>query len=182
MTTYIALLRGVNVSGHRPVPMATLRRLAETLGCQNPRTYLQSGNLVFESSATAHSSAEALELGLQKTLGFDVRVGVLRALELDQIIQANPFLSRPPVDAKFLHVCFLLEPWSGAEAPWTALPAQAGEEVHLTRTALYLHLPHGCANSKLTNVWFERKLGVAMTARNWRTVLALQQLAAAPAA
>lgn len=177
MTTYVALLRGVNVSGHRPVPMATLRNLAASLGYRQPRTYLQSGNLVFAAPTSPAPAASALEAAINQALGHEVRVGILPARALERIIQASPLAAKSDVDAKCLHVCFLLDPFTGAQAPWSELPALAGEEVHFSKQALYLYLPHGAGKTKLTNHWFERRLSVAATTRNWRTVLALQHLA-----
>lgn len=201
MPTYVALLRAVNVSGRNRLPMAELRRLLEGLGLRNVRTYLQSGNAVFDAEdVPAQGLATAVEMRIERDLGPRIGVLVLPAEQLPAVTAANPFAGAPGVDEKWLHATFLLgsaaESDSGpaSEEAFSAvfgsvfgrlvLPAEAGERAAfvglpaLPTPVIYLCLPHGYGRTKLTSTYFERSLGAATTTRNWRTVLALTEMAA----
>src|SRR5262250_1956433 len=107
--TCVALLRGINVGGNRRVAMADLRAWLEELGLKHVRTYLQSGNAVFQSDQPRVSLAPAIEKKIEKEAGFPVRVVVRTAQELKRVVEINPFLKRAGVDAAKLHVTFLAE-------------------------------------------------------------------------
>ena len=212
--SYVALLRAVNVGGTK-VPMADLRALLEGLGLRNVRTYLQSGNAVFDAgdgSEPAAVLATAIEVRIERDLGPRVGVLVLPGETMADIAAANPFLVEPDgeggaeggsasgADEKILHATLLFGSHDEAEfgeasdAAYCAvykaafknleLPVVDGEEVAfvgappLATPVVYLKLPHGYGRTKLTNAWFERKLGTAATTRNWRTVLALAGMVA----
>jgi uncharacterized protein (DUF1697 family) len=207
MSTYVALLRAVNVGGTK-LPMADLRALLEGLGLTDVRTYLQSGNAVFDAddAGTPQELANAIAMRVERDVGPRVGVLVLRAAALEAVVAANPFLATGgsgatggAPDEQFLHATFLFGSGGDAdfgEAPESAyskayestfgkleLPAAEGEEAAfvgvppLEEPVIYLKLPHGYGRTKLTNAWFERKLGTAATTRNWRTVRALVELA-----
>ena len=185
----MALLRGVNVSGKRRVPMADLRRSLEDLGLRRVRTYLQSGNVIFEvpedvaagsderfaASGSAADLAAAIRARIAHDFGHDVEVLVVPPRALRQIAAANPFVGRPGVDEKWLHVTFLFGPAAG-EARNLDLPAADGEHVVIARDVAYLLLPQGYGRTKLNNAYFEKACGTTATTRNWRTVLALTEL------
>jgi len=208
MTTYVALLRAVNVGG-RTLPMADVRRCLESLGLRHVRTYLQSGNVVFSADGAAAeedsvpataSLAAAIEVRIERDLGPRVAVLVLPGDGIAGVVAANPFHSEPGVDAGSLHATFLFTPAgeddfgeANAAAYSTVyeaafrelqLPAVEGERAvfvgspPLAAPVVYLRLPHGYGRSKLTNAFFERKLGTGATTRNWRTVRTLAGLAA----
>jgi uncharacterized protein (DUF1697 family) len=208
MTTYVALLRAVNVGG-RTLPMADVRRSLEGLGLRDVRTYRQSGNVVFEaegaatqedSVASAARLAAAIEVRIERDLGPRVAVLVLPGDQVAAIVAANPFLFEPDVDEGSLHATFLFtaagedEFGEATAAAYSAvyeaafrglrLPAVEGERAvfvgspPLAAPVVYLQLPHGYGRSKLTNAYFERKLGTGATTRNWRTVTALAAMSA----
>jgi len=195
MTTFVALLRAVNVSGQNRVPMAELRASMAAAGYGDVQTYLQSGNIVFDAAAdpdadagAGRQAAAAQELAtavhrlIERKFGCDVRVLVLTAAELARVAVANPFLraAGSGFDEKSLHATFLEEPASEADFAGLAIPAQPGERAKLAAggRVIYLHLPHGYGRTKLHNGYFERRLGAAATTRNWRTVLALAEMSA----
>jgi uncharacterized protein (DUF1697 family) len=175
MTSYVALLRGINVGGHRPVRMDDLRALVESLGHEDVSTYLQSGNVVFRS---ALRDTDEIARGIASALGGGVKVLMRTAGELASVVAGNPYTS----DVGHLHVTFL------ADAPEpTLVAALAGDRFapdafQLLGREVYVHAPNGYGRSKLDNAFFERALGVSATTRNWRTVTALARLAEASGA
>lgn len=176
MATHVALLRGVNVGGKNKLPMKELVALAEAAGAKGARTYIQSGNLVFEATAAA---ARAFPGRLEAALaGRGLRVPVVQrsADELAAVVEGNPWLARG-ADPKTLHVAFLLA--APEPARLAALdPARSPPDAIVARgRELFLHLPNGVGRSKLTNDYLDRTLGTTTTVRNWNTVLALLDLA-----
>ncbi|HEY7858221.1 MAG TPA: DUF1697 domain-containing protein [Candidatus Nanopelagicales bacterium] len=176
-TTYVALLRGVNVGGNRKVPMAQLRDCLAALGFTDVRTYLQSGNAVFgATSAPTGEIAARIEEALRQRFGFDVPTVVWTGAELAKVVAGNPY---PEVESEptKLVVSFLsgpVPPEVAAAFDLSDLPerGQVGDRV------VYLHYPDGQGVSKLVPAMLERRLGrVWGTARNWRTVTALLALA-----
>lgn len=176
MTTYVALLRGVNVSGKNRVQMADLRALVETLGYERVQTYIQSGNIVFESSTrSAAKVADAIASAMTQELALDVQVLVRTSRELTTLLTTNP-LERRDVDSTKLHVTFLAT--SPAAATVHALDDVDAppDEFAIVNREVFVHCPNGYGNTKLNNTFFEKKLGVAATTRNWRTVQTLASL------
>lgn len=177
MTTCIALLRGINVSGQKAIRMAALQASLSALGLSDVRTYLQSGNVVFRADkADAGRLAAAIRARIAQDFGHEVAVLVMTAAQLDQIANANPLWPKGGGDEKLFHCTFLFEPVAASRFKALQLPAAEGEQALLAGNAVLLHCPHGYGKTKLNNRYFERVLGVAATTRNWRTVLALQAL------
>ena len=176
--TFVALLRGVNVSGQKRIVMADLRNTLAAAGLTNVRTYLQSGNVVFDAeNSGAAEQAAAIRERIARDLRHDVAVLVLPSTEMQQIALSNPF-SSAEVDQKWLHVTFLFEHASGTDFAHVELPAAQGERAESLGRAVYLYLPHGYGRTRLNNAFFEKALAMPATTRNWRTVLALARLSA----
>ncbi|MFG2333333.1 DUF1697 domain-containing protein [Streptomyces sp. NPDC048604] len=178
-TTYAALLRGINVSGHRKVPMAELRPLLEGLGHTRVRTYLQSGNAVFTTDGDAGEEqlTRELEQAIEKRFGFTVDCLVRDAAYLAAVADACPFPAAE-LEGKQLHVTYYSAP-VGPETfadldPAAFLP----EEFRLGDRALYLYAPEGLGRSKLAEVLHRpsRTKGIVATTRNWNTVVKLVEL------
>lgn len=178
MGRLVVLLRGVNVGGHNKVPMADLRRLLESLGHTDVASYLQSGNAVFTSSQrSCKALAVSVEGALVAELGVDVRALVLSQARLEQIAKGNPMASADS-DAAHLHVAFLCEtPDADAVSQIDQSPF-APDRFEVVGDVAYLHYPGGMGRSKLDPGKVFGGLGVWVTARNWRTVNALVDLAA----
>ena len=180
MTTFVALLRAVNVSGQNKISMAELRRGLGGLGLTAVETHLQSGNVVFDARGDDSAEQAAAIHGLiEREFGYDVDVLILTAANLAHIAAVNPLLA-DRADEKFLHATFLDVPVPEAAFGGLNLPAQPGEQAVLAAgdatpagRVVYLHLPHGYGRTKLNNAYFERALKTSATTRNWRTVLAL---------
>ena len=177
MTTYAALLRGVNVGGRNQVPMASLRRSVEALGFDEVTTHLQSGNVVFRGASQPESRlAATLETAIRRTFGLDVTVLVRTREQLARMERANPFLARRR-DPATLHVTFLAGRPSAAST--RALPTSNGpDELAVHGREVYLWCPNGYGRTKLTNTWIEQRLSTRATTRNWRTVVAVTELVA----
>jgi uncharacterized protein (DUF1697 family) len=175
-TPWIALLRGVNVGGHRKLPMAQLRTLVEGAGYGNVRTYIQSGNVVFTATIDdPGAAARSLEALILAETGIDTTVTLRSRDQLAAVIAAHPFVDRAE-DPKHLHVSFCVGDLddSGLRA---ADPARwAPDEVATGTAELYLHCPRGMGRSKLTPKLIERLVGGSATTRNWRTVNKLLEM------
>jgi uncharacterized protein (DUF1697 family) len=179
MPVYIAILRGINVSGQRLIKMEPLRELFVKMGFEKIATYIQSGSIVFQS---IHSDPKKLEkiisAGLKGAFGFNIPVLLLTVEELKAVALNNPFISDDSKDASFLHVTFfsaepeidLFENLKNGESP--------GEVIELEGKAIYLYCPNGYGRTRLTNTFLEKKLKVTATTRNWKTVNALLEMAA----
>lgn len=176
MATYVALLRGINVGGNRIIKMADLREMFAGAGARDVETYIQSGNVVFGHAAR---SATKLAADLEKTIlaetGFAVPVVLRSAAELAQVIAANPFAK---ADVDKLHISFLASALADDALGGVSARAFAPEQFSAAAREVYLHLPGGIGNSKLAVALMKVKALSSATARNWRTVLTLSEMAA----
>jgi uncharacterized protein (DUF1697 family) len=176
VSTWIALFRGINVGGKNSLPMKSLTATLEAEGLSQIRTYIQSGNVVFESRAgTASSLAARIARAVAQAHGFAPKVFVLVASDLKRAAAANPFPAGE-AEPNRLHLFFLAEKPKSADL--TALNRlRAGREMFEIRgKVFYMYAPDGMGTSKL-GAAAERHLGVDATARNWRTVAALLAMA-----
>ena len=177
MARFVAFLRGINVGGHKKVPMATLRGLLEGLGYTEVATLLQSGNAVFTSKERSTAAAsQRIEAALVAELGFSVAVVVRTRDELAAAITANPFGGSPGDPSRFL-VLFLSAPPDPARLREIDEAAFLPDEFRVVGREIYARLPEGIADSKLVQILGGKHLGVTATARNWNTVTKLLALA-----
>jgi uncharacterized protein (DUF1697 family) len=177
MTTYVALLRGINVGGRTKVGMDDLRRVFLALGYAGVKTYVQSGNVLFRSPVEEPPpSAAAIEQRIARDLGVTTTVLLRNGDDLAHVIANNPFLGRVPDPTK-LHVTFLAEPPDPERAARLETPSGEPDAFSLAGREVYLHCPNGYGRTKLNNAFLERRLGVAATTRNWNTVTTLRDLA-----
>ncbi|HEV2119280.1 MAG TPA: DUF1697 domain-containing protein [Candidatus Bathyarchaeia archaeon] len=174
MATYVALLRGINVGGQKIVDMEKLRSSFEALGYRHVRSYLQSGNVIFEAAKTsADDLSKIIRKKILSDVGFPVSVIVRTANELKKIAAHNPFLSEKSVDHSKLHVTFSAElPAEGAVGKLDSLGAFPDRFLVKGRE-IYLYCPNGYGRTKLSNNAIEKVLSVKATTRNWNTVGAL---------
>lgn len=177
MTTWVALLRAVNLGPHGRLAMHDLRALITTHGGRNARTYLQSGNAVFAHDISdGDRLAHELEQRLREEFGLTTTVMIRAEADIARIAANHPFAERQPDLAK-LQVAFLSATPQPDRAATLTVPAGGAEQFHLTGRELYLHYPNGVGRSKLTTAYIDRRLGVTSTSRNWKTVTALANLA-----
>ena len=176
MTIYVAMLRGINVSGRNRLLMEDLRSLVAAAGGSGVQTYIQSGNAVFTGRGSPTTLVKTLEARLEKALGTPVPVIVRTKRELDVVLTSNPFVKRGD-DERFLHVTFMGATPKGADVREALSRPADGDEFEVVGRDVYLHCPNGYGRTKLTNAFFEKRLGSPATTRNWKTVAALAALA-----
>jgi len=178
MTTFIALLRAINVGGNNKIAMADLKLMALAKGLTDPRTLLQSGNLVFASKET---DALALEKLLEKEtasrFGFEVDYLVRTASQWKQMIAKNPFSAEAKEDPSHLLVVFLKSTPTAKQVQDLKEAIPGRETIELVGSHLFVVYPDGIGRSKLTSALIEKKLGTRGTARNWNTIGKLKEMA-----
>ena len=174
MKTYIALLRGINVGGHKKVPMAELRELLSKSGFENVQTYIQSGNVILQSSEkNTQNIEEIIKQAILGHFGFEVSVLAITKSDLKRIFDDSPFSEEKKKKSYFmmLHDC-----------PEEALIKAAsekiyeGEEYNIIRDCIYYFCDKGLGQAKFNVNFFERKLNTFATARNYNTMLKLLSL------
>lgn len=178
MRTYIALLRGINVSGHKIIKMETLRKVLEELNFKNVSTYIQSGNILFQSGETSIPKLEKQITDLIfKHFSFDVPVTVVTPQDLKKIVNDNPYAAQQLEDPAQPYVSFLSEIPSVEKLELLkAIDFKGDNFVNIGKT-LYINYVKSAGDSKLSNVIIENKLKLRSTARNWKTVNKLIELA-----
>lgn len=178
MQTYIAILRGINVSGHKMIKMEALRNLLEDLKFKNIKTYIQSGNIVFQDKLTNVGTLEKkIVKKITDTFNFEVPVMVKEENELMEVLNNNPFLTKRKEDITKLHVTFLSEIPEKEAVEKIKEGLYASDEFIIKEKTVYLFCPNGYGNTKLNNTFFENKLKVTATTRNWKTVTELVNMA-----
>lgn len=178
MTTYIALLRGINVSGQKMIKMDMLKKSFERLGFTSITTYLQSGNVIFRSKETDISGLEnTISNQIEKDAGFRVPIIVLSLKMLKQITESNPFLKDRNKDIKFMHITFLSVTPEHIDIKVFEDKMQKGEEIIFSEKVIFLYCQNGYGRTKLTNNFIETKLKLSATTRNWKTATELLKIA-----
>lgn len=176
MINYISLLRGINVSGQKKIKMADLRKIYEDLELKNVKSYVQSGNVVFQSDVPPDILSAKIELAIEAEYDFSVPVFVYSSGLWQQIKGENPFADDYYKESKFFHVTFL------AEMPDKNLISElegqdfGADEYRIVDNIVYLYCPNGYGRTKLNNNFWERKLKVSATTRNWNTIKKLLEL------
>ena len=176
MPRYVALLRGINVGGNTMIKMEDLRAMLEALGFDNVVSYINSGNLAFDDSKTAEDQLVAkIEAAVEKHIGKRVQVMVREQKDIARLLANNPFDGQYS-SHKEMHLLFLKEQLSQENETWLSETAPSQERFVASGREIYCHLPMGVADSYLGRGQFEKKLKIAVTARNWRTVQKLAEL------
>jgi uncharacterized protein (DUF1697 family) len=168
MKSVVALLRGINVGGHRLVPMADLRSVAESIGHRNPRTYVASGNLVFATGKAVGTAAAELEQAIENRFGFAVDVIVRTRDEWQVYLDSNPFRAAAEHEPKWIWM-FLSKQRPRDEAVAELAAAAPSIAVKQAGDAIWVHFREGGSMRVLTIKW-DRIIGSPSTSRNWRTV------------
>lgn len=177
MPVYVSMLRGVNVGGHNKILMAELRELYAARQFEDPRTYVQSGNVIFRSHETDETTlARKIQSALEKKFGFRSEVMLRSTSEIRQILAANPFAKRANLEPNKLLVSFLHAKPSTEVSEQIAAIKASPEELHLIGRELYIYFPDGIGRSKLVPV-LDRILKTSATGRNWNSVTKMLEIA-----
>lgn len=176
MTTWIALLRGINVGGHHRVPMAELRAGLTDAGFGDVATYIQSGNVVVSSDGPAEAVAEGVATVIRERFGHEIPVVVRTAEELAAVFAANPFPELVD-EPKRLHVFFCDRPLAADALDGLDHAAHLPDRAEVGPAEVYVAYAESMSASKLGTQVLDRILGTATTARNWNTVRKLADLA-----
>lgn len=171
MISYISILRGINVGGHNKIKMNALREMLIDAGFNSVQTYIQSGNIIFKTKKTSASVLEKnISAEIERQFGLIVPVLVIELDELKKVADNNPFAKDKAKNIDYLHVTFLsgvpLKENINQILPGNFLP----DEFIVMDKVIYLHCPNGYGNTKLNNNFFESKLKLTATTRNWKTV------------
>lgn len=176
MNTYVALFRGINVGGNCALPMKELVATLEEIGARKVKTYIQSGNAVFESvEKNLARLSKQLSAEIMKRRGFEPHVHILTFEALEKATAENPF-PEAVADPSSLHLGFLASRPKSPDLNKLSSLRKESERFHLTESVFYLHAPEGVGRSKLA-ASSEKLLGVPMTDRNWRTVCKVMEMA-----
>ncbi len=177
LPAHVALLRGINLGGKNKLPMNDLVAMFAEAGCDDVRSYIQSGNVVFRASADVAARVPALVATcIAERFGYRVPVIMRTVDELREVAERNPFLATG-ADPSTLHVMFLADQPDPGRAAALDPHRSPGDAFALRGREIYLHCPHGLARTKLTNDYFDTKLATTSTVRNWNTVLRLLDMA-----
>lgn len=177
MTTYISILRGINVGGHRKILMAELRKMYEQLGFIQVKSYIQSGNVVFKSDQKM-SSLELellLENSIKETFGHEVPVLIRTSEEWIKAIETNPFFNEE-TDTDRLFITFLSQIPSSAFKEELSSMDFSPDKLEIIDKCVYLYCERKYHETKMTHSLIERKLKVKATARNWKTIMKLKEM------
>jgi uncharacterized protein (DUF1697 family) len=171
----ISILRGINVGGRNKINMQLLADLYRRLDLQNVTTYIQSGNVAFDSDADSNDLTAQIEAAIQTEFGFTVPVIVRSRDNWASVVASNPFLEKITETDK-LHVTFLEKTPDPQHLNKLLSYHYPPDEFIVIDNNIYLHCPIDYGNSKLTNNFFESKLKIKATTRNWRTTCKLLEL------
>ncbi len=167
MATFIAFLRGINVGGNTPLPMVKLREVCTELGLKNVRTYIQSGNVLFESNLLEHELINSMEMALEAQVGKHIPVIIRSAKELETVCSKNPF---PDANPSQVGISFFTQPIFANYL--TGFVNTEPEEIVVSGREIYIHYPNGMGRSKLKLPKMQKQ----GTVRNINTVTKLVEL------
>lgn len=178
MTKYISILRGINVGGKRKILMADLRGLYESLGFENVISYIQSGNVIFESKKNNGQSifSKKIKGAILEKYGFDVPIIIRSVEEIKHLVETNPYLKKEGVKIENLCITFLSEVPSAENLEKIKTFDYSPDLFQIIEDNTFLFIEGKYHKSKLTNNLFEKKLKVSATTRNWKTVTKLLEL------
>ncbi len=179
METYISILRGINVGGKNKIKMPDLKEMYEELKFKDIVTYIQSGNIIFNSNQNVSNQnlAKKIEKGISEKFKLAVPVIIRTINEMESILKINPFLKMPGIDIEKLHVTFLEEIPEQLKLKEVAKYDYSPDKFIIINKEVYVYCPDGYGMTKLSNNFFENKLKTGATTRNWRTVNKLVELA-----
>jgi uncharacterized protein (DUF1697 family) len=177
MIKYLALLRGINVSGHNMIKMDALKKMLENMGFQNVETYIQSGNVFFESEEeNAAGIGFKIKQEISKVFGYDVPVIMVSKTDLELCFKNNPYLKEKECDIKKLYVAFISKELTAAAINDLKISNFKPDEAAIDSNRIYIKYAIGAGKTNLDQKYIEKKLNVVATIRNWNTVTKLLEM------
>lgn len=175
---YISILRGINVGGNRKILMKDLKSFYEKLGFSNVETYIQSGNVIFELDQKLSNVdlEERIQKGIAETFGFDVPIIVRTADDWSESIANNPFWKEKDADIEKLHLTMLKEEPSYELVKKIKELRFLPDRFEILGKDVFVSCENGYGRSKITNEFFEKRLKIPATTRNWKTVIKLHEM------
>lgn len=177
MTTHLALLRGINVSGHNMIKMDALQKMLENMGFTNVATYIQSGN-VFVTSEEPDAATVGFKIKQEifKEFGFDVTAIVLKKEDLQNCFSNNPFLKEKEADLKKLYVAFVSKELRNDNINDLKISQFKPDEAQIDKNKIFIKYAVGAGKTRLDQKYIEKKLNLTATIRNWNTVTNLLKM------
>ena len=180
MKTYISFLRGVNMTGHNSIKMADLKALFVKIGLTDAETFIQSGNVIF--SKTGDITPAALSVNIEQAIlekfNYIVPVMIRTNQELSDLFSSNPFLGEADFDPSKMAVIFLHEEPSDIQLKKVENIDYPPDRFKIIGKEIFIYCPNGFGRTKLYTNFFEKKMGVTGTARNWKTITTILNMAA----
>lgn len=177
MKTHLALLRGINVSGHNMIKMDVLKSVLENAGFQNVQTYIQSGNVFIDSEEENGASVGfKIKQEIFKELGLEVPVVVISKEELEACFNNNSFLKVKDCDTKKLYVAFISKELQGSAINDLKISQFKPDEAAIDKSRIYIKYAIGAGKTRLDQKYIEKKLNVVATIRNWNSVTAMLEI------
>lgn len=170
MTTHLALLRGINVSGHNMMKMEALKTMLENIGFQNVRTYLQSGNVFVDSEEDASKVGFMIKQEIFKVFGHEVPVVVIAKEDLELCFANNPYLKEKDIDNKKLYVAFVSTSLKKENINDLKISQFKPDEASIDGNRIFIKYAVGAGKTRFDQKYIEKKLSVTATIRNWNTV------------
>jgi len=180
MQIYISLLRGVNMTGHNSIKMSDLTDLYKKQGFKDAETYIQSGNVVFSYAGVESESelSQKIEKAIQGKFNYNIPVMLRTIKEVQGFYSENPFLNEEKFDPARMAVIFLHEEVSESQAEKVKGVDYPPDKFKINGREIFIFCPNGFGKTKLYTIFFENKMKVTGTARNWKTVETLLRIAA----
>ncbi|MCG8328048.1 MAG: DUF1697 domain-containing protein [Chitinophagales bacterium] len=177
MTTYITILRGINVSGRNKIKMADLRKILDETGLKNVQTYIQSGNIVYQHEAIdTKVLSKLIKNKIAEVYDYDVPVITLTSDALATIARTHPYPTDDAKDPAYCHITFLADEPIPESISQIKPEDYQPDEFQIIGKAVYLYCPNGYGKTKLNNSFWEKKLKVTATTRNWKTTNKLVEM------
>jgi uncharacterized protein (DUF1697 family) len=177
MTTHLALLRGINVSGHNMIKMEALKTTLEAIGFQNVQTYIQSGNVFVDTEEENASKVGFLiKQEIFKVFGHEVPIVVITKEDLEACFKNNPFLREKEIDIKKLYVAFISIVLQSTSINDLKISQFKPDEASIDGSRIFIKYAVGAGKTRFDQKYIEKKLNVTATIRNWNTVTQLLKM------
>lgn len=171
MTTHLALLRGINVSGHNMMKMEALKTMLENIGFQNVRTYLQSGNVFIDTDEESASKVGfMIKQEIFRVFGHEVPTIVITKEDLELCFKNNPYFKEKDIDTKKLYVAFVSTNLKKENINDLKISQFKPDEASIDGNRIFIKYDIGAGKTRLEGKYIEKKLNVIVTMRNWNTV------------